>query len=127
MSRVGWKFYDPVTLEEITLEINPKEADSPVMSKNISYQSPAAPGAGVIAQEGRQKPKTMTFTGTTLTEDQYNVWVEWFNKPYQIKLTDDLLRDFWIYITDFQPKRVRSIKYPWRHEYTVNCFVVEWP
>lgn len=125
--RVGWVFTDPYTSDTVTLEVNPKEADSPQLSRQITYASPAAPGSGFVAQEGRQKPQTMSFTGITLSEDQYNVWITWFSKNTPFDITDDLGRTFRVYVTDFKPKRVRSVNFPWRHEYTVDCMVVNQP
>jgi hypothetical protein len=50
--------------------------------------------------------------------------IEWFNKRYPIEVTDDLDRILTIYITTFEPKRVRSATYPWKHTYSVKYLVL---
>lgn len=124
MSRVAWHFVNPFTSEEIDLSINPDSGDSPQLGKTLNYVSLSAPGNGTIIQEGRDKPQTMSFSGTTLTEDQYNTWVSLFNIRNQLEFTDDLGRTCEIYITDFQPKRVRSVSHPWQHTITVNFTII---
>lgn len=124
---VKWQFYDPVTTESYTFEINPSQGGSPQLSKNFAYQSTAAPDGKVIAFEGRIPVQTIEFSGTILSQSQYDAIIEWFNKPYQIQVTDDLGRSFVIVIEQFSPTRERAFHYPYKHSYTVRATIVDWP
>lgn len=123
---VRWEFTDPVTLESYEFEINPSEGGSPASKKNLSYINTAAPEGRALAFEGRSAVKTGSFKGTILTEAHYNAIEYWFNKRNQIYMTDDLGRTTTIYVTDFEPRRVRSVQHPWKHEYSVNYAVIDW-
>lgn len=127
MAVVRWVFEDPVSLIAETFEINPNEGGSPSYEKNMTYKAAAAAGGRVIALEGRDRPKTLEFSGTLLTQSQFEMFTTWWNKRYQVKVTDDLNREFYILIESFIPKRERAIHYPWKHSYTVRATVVDWP
>ncbi|NBR22234.1 MAG: hypothetical protein EBU08_00285 [Micrococcales bacterium] len=124
--RIAWKFYDPVEDEEYEWEINPKDGGYPNRSKALVYESTAAPNGQTLAYEGREAPASMSFSGVILTEQHFDTLTSWYLKRNQIKLTDDLGREFWIYIKSFNPTRVRSAKYPWRHNYTIEAIVLDW-
>ena len=126
MAVVRWRFDDPVTLESYTFEINPSEGGSPALKKNLSYVNTAAPDGRALAFEGRMNTQTSSFKGTILTEEHYQAMETWFNKRNQIYMTDDLGRTLSIYITDFEPQRVRSVQHPWKHTYTCSYFVLDW-
>lgn len=126
MARIAWEFYDPVEDETYYLEINPNEGGYPSRSKNIIYESTAAPNGQTLAYEGRETPAAISFSGTILTESHFNALNNWYLKSNQIRLTDDLGRIFWIYIKSFNPQRVRSVSYPWRHTYTIEAIVLDW-
>lgn len=124
---VKWEFFDPVTLEIVPFEINPAAGGSPSYQKNVQYKDTSAPDGKVIVFEGRDRPRELEFTGTILTESQYNMFVEWWDKRYQISVTDDLGREFVIMIDSFAPTRERAVHYPWKHSYTVRATIVDWP
>jgi hypothetical protein len=126
MARIAWVFTDLVTAETYSLPINPNDGGSPSYKKNIVYQNTAAPDGNVLMFEGRDDPKTSSFKGVLLTEDQYNTFVEWFEKRHQIQITDDLGRTFVCYITSFDPTRRRSAIHPWKHEYTCEYTIIDW-
>lgn len=121
-----WAFYDGYSLQDYIFEINPSEGGSPQFTKNIAQQSTAAPDGKTLLFEGRDSPQTIEFSGTLLTEDQYNAFVTWYQKRRQIRITDDLGREFWVYITSFAPRRERAIHYPWKHSYTVSATILDW-
>lgn len=124
---VKWRFDDPVTLDSHVFEINPNEGGSPDYTKNIQYRNTSAPNGKTILFEGRDNPPSLEFSGTLLTESQFNMFVEWWNKRYQVEVTDDLGRQFTIVIESFSPKRERAFHYPWKHSYTVRAIIVDWP
>ncbi len=124
---VKWNFYDPVTLETYTFDINPAEGGSPALNKTITYKNTSAPDGKTLVFQGRNQPQVMEFSGTILNQSQYDAMIEWFNKVHQIKITDDLSREYWIVIESFDPKRERASHYPYKHSYTVRATIVDWP
>lgn len=121
-----WTFTDPVTSETYEFEINPSEGGSPSLEKNMTYTNTAAPEGRALAFEGRPNVQTSQFKGTILTEEHYNAMMYWFGVKNQINMTDDLGRTQSIYITKFDPQRVRAVQHPWKHSYTVSYFVLDW-
>lgn len=125
MTLIRWEFYDTYTTDTAVFEINPNDDGTPDRKKNLVTQVATAPDGVVILTEGRDGVKEGTFSGTLLTQSQYDMFVTWFNKRYPIRLTDDLSRQFIIYIKDFNAKRVRAFHYPYKHTYTVNYVVIQ--
>lgn len=121
---VRWTFFDPTNGTTYAFAVNPSQGGSPIYRKTISFQNTLAPGGAVLIYEGQREAQTSEFSGTILEEAQYNEMVTWFNKRYQIRLTDDLNRVFYIYITEFTPRRERAFHYPWKHSYTVKYTVI---
>lgn len=119
---VRWKFEDLATSESYDFEINPNEGGSPQYKKTITYQQTLAGNALIF--EGADETFTSSFTGTLLSEDQHQTFVDWWQKRHLIRLTDDLARTYMIYITAYEPKRVRAATNHWKHEYTVSYTIV---
>lgn len=126
MAVVRWMFEDPNTLATYSFAINPSEGGSPAYAKNFQYSNTSAPDGKVIVFEGREQPQKIDFTGTLLTEEEYNAFVTWWEKRYQITVTDDLGRSFNIILESFQPKRERARSHPWKHSYQVTATIVNW-
>lgn len=126
MARIAWVFTDPTDASTYEFPINPNADGSLQYEKQINYKNTTAPDGKTLIYEGLDQPKATSFSGTILTEDQYNAMVLWFNKRHQIQLVDDLGRIFMIYITGFKPQRKLSRTYPWRHDYTVDYTIVDW-
>ena len=123
--RVPWIFREVYDGEDIyEFAINPLDATMPQIQKTLTIQKTAS-GKNVTFQ-GRNQVQTMSFSGTILTEEHYNVMDEWFRKEKQINITDDLGRQYWVYLTGFNPSRQYSPQYPWRHEYSADATVVSW-
>ena len=126
MARVAWVLEDLVTNETYSWEINPKDLTLP-RRKSLSYVATAAPGGRVVAYEGRDEPRKMTYSGTILTEEQYDNLTTWFEKRNLLKLTDDLGREYGVYITSFEIQRsFHSAQYPWRHNYSGEMLLIDW-
>lgn len=126
MAVVKWTFNDPTMSETYVFEVNPKQGGTPAYEKNLSYVNTAGPDGRVLAFEGRSKPQEGQFSGTILSEEQYNAMLYWFNKRNQIYMSDDLGRAFTIYITKLDAKRIRAVSHPWKHDYTVNYVILDW-
>jgi hypothetical protein len=127
MTVTRWSFYDPFTTDTYTFEINPNDGGSRQFKRNFVFQATAAADGKTLVFEGRADPQTVDFSGTLLTEDQFNAFQTWWEKRNQILMTDDLGRTSWIVIQEFQPKRVRAVQWPWKHTYTVKATVVDYP
>lgn len=124
---VKWKFEDPVELETYIFEISPNDGGSPAYTKNIMSQNTVAPGGKTLLFEGADAVSEMNFSGILLSEEQYDAFATWWAKRRQIKVTDDLGREYWIYITKFEPKRVRARSHPWKHTYSITATILDWP
>lgn len=125
MARVAWTLYDYDTAESYDLAINPASGGSPSYAKSFTVTNTTAPGGKALIFEGQDEVPQISVSGVLLTEDLYNKFVTWWNKRNLLRITDDLGRNFDIYITSFRPERVRSVTHPWRHNYTLDYIVVE--
>jgi len=123
---VRWKFDDLTTLATYTFEINPASGGSPSFEKNLVYENTLAPNGHALIYEGQDPVRELTWEGVILTQTHYQTYVDWWDKRHQIKLTDDLGRQYVIYIKSFQPKRERAVHYPWKHSYTVTAVILDW-
>lgn len=124
---VRWTLYDPIDTTTYTMQVNPKEGGSPGRKKNVGYSNTSAPDGKTIMFEGRDDPQTLEWSGTILTEQHLNDLETWFLKRRQVQLTDDLGRQYWIYITEYTPKRERAVHSPWKHSYTMKANILDWP
>lgn len=123
---VRWTFYDPVEAETYTFEINPREGGSPNWDKRISEQNTTAPDGKVLLFEGQDPVQTLEWSGAIISQEHHDAYVEWWQKRRQIQLTDDLGRQYWIYLTSFKPTRMRAHSYPWRHNFTATALILDW-
>lgn len=131
-----WELYDFVTDSTLEFEINPSDAKMPGIARNITEQGTTSPSGNRILFEGRRSPQTISISGVVLTQDQYEVLETWSNKRYQLKLTDDLLREYWVYIKEFSPTRRStkigsvsgglSSKLSWLADYSIEMEVLDW-
>lgn len=121
-----WLIEDPAAADTYSFNINPSEGGSPGYQKNITEENTTAPNGKTLLWEGLDEPQTLEFEGTILEQVQYDAFVDWFQKRRQVRLTDDLGRVYWVYITSFQPKRERAFHYPWKHSYTMTCTILSW-
>ncbi len=122
---VKWELFDGSNT--YTFLINPNEGGSPARKKSITYKNTAAPDGKTLVFEGRDEPGTMSFSGILLEQSQYEAFEEWFDKRMQVRITDDLGRQYWIYIESFEPKRVRARSYPWKHSFSISATILDWP
>lgn len=125
MGRVAWTVYDPVDDVTYSLPINPLEGGSPQRRKQYTAKGPAAPGAPAVVFEGNAGVLEFSVEGTILTQTHFEMLDELFDKPRQLLLTDDLGREFWVWIVEWSPRRKRSARFPWRHDYTLRYVEVD--
>jgi hypothetical protein len=120
-----WTIYDAVTFTTVTLELNPSAGGSPGLAKNITTKTTSAVDGHSLLFEGRDTPPVGSVTGSILTQSAYNTFVNLYSLRRQQLLTDDLGRQFWIYITKFTPVRAPSSSHPWRHTYTLEFCILD--
>jgi hypothetical protein len=121
-----WRFYDPTVPEEYVFEVGPDSGGSPEFAKTITEEATVAPGGKTLIFEGADQPQHLEFSGTLLSQEQYEAFVTWWSKRRQIRITDDMGREFWVYITRFTPKRERAIHSPYKHSYSITCTILDW-
>ena len=119
---VRWLFEDLTDNTSYEFEINPNDGGSPQFKKTITYQSTLA--GNPLIFEGADEVKTTQVTGTLRSQSQHDTLVNWFEKRHLIRLTDDLGRTYMIYITAYEPKRVRAATAPYKHTYTLSYTIV---
>lgn len=107
-----------------TFEINPEAASMPSFKRTLSVQSTVA--GGQVLYEGREEPQKISFSGTLLTETQYNMLDVWSRVKKQVKIVDDLGQGFWVFIESFSPTRERNSQYPWMMTYRIECTILDW-
>lgn len=120
---VKWQLWDGAST--YVFEVNPNEGGSLTRRKNITDKATSAIDGKTILMEGRPDPAVYEFSGTVFDQNQFLALESWFSKSKQIRVTDDLGRQFWIYMTDFQPRRRRSATRQWLHDYTIRALVLD--
>jgi hypothetical protein len=123
---VRWQFFDPVASETYVFALNPNEGGSPSYDKTITQQSTSAPDGKTLLFEGQDQVQTLEWSGAILEQAHHEKYVEWFQKRRQIRVTDDLGRVMWIYITSYKPTRLRTVEKPWRHNFDVSAIILNW-
>lgn len=126
MPVVRWIFYDPSVPETWTMDINPREGGSPSFAKTINYENTAAPDGKTLIFEGRDEVQRLEWQGVILTQAHYDTLEDWWDKRRQVRVTDDLSRQFWVYITHFEPRRRRAYGRPYKHDYTMRATILSW-
>jgi hypothetical protein len=126
MPRIAWRWEDPTEGTVEFMSLNPNEGASPTYAKTLTKETTTAPGGrgSVLIYEGADPPIEFSFTGTILTQQQYEFLERAWSKRHLLMLTDDLGRIFTLYLQNFTPRRVRSATYPWRHTYDATAVVV---
>ena len=119
--RVAWRFFDGVNAYDLL--VNPSAATMPVQKKRLNYKPTTA--GRVVTYEGRPEVPTFNLSGTTLTEEQYRNFVSWSKLRKQIRITDDLGQEYWVYIKTYEPSRRNSHEYPWLMDYTISGVVLD--
>lgn len=126
-----WRLFDPNTLEDVAVPLNPQEFRLPDRDKNISASATVASVSGggrVILNQGEPVAQTMGFVGVMLDRTQKAFWEYWYAKEYQVRLTDDFGDVWWIYIyklTQTRPKTKPS--HPELYRYTLDAYILDWP
>lgn len=117
-----WTFHEPVDDETYTVQINPNEGGTPAWVKTLHEQTTL--GGRSVISEGPPEPQRIDASGVILDRDHLEGLVNLWRKRRQVLLTDDLGRQWWVYVTSLQPTRRRSRR-AWRHDYQISCVVLD--
>lgn len=121
-----WTMWDPESDTTLTFPMNPVEGSLPSFEANITQHPTVAPDGMVLLFEGRDAAQTFPFSGWVLTQTHYQFLVNWFRLKRQVRVTDDLGNQFWLYLTKFTPTRKRSINFDWLIEYDAEAIILDW-
>lgn len=119
-----WTFYDPVTTGTFTLPRNPSKASSPKVDKRISFDVTTGDGGHAIASEGAMAPRTFSFSGVLLDEDELDEMRDWTSRRGLIRITDDLGRAYGVRFKSASFSRRRMASVPVLHDYSVEVEVI---
>lgn len=122
-----WKVYDPYTADEWTFAMNPSEVVQPDQKKNVSSIGTTASDGRTIMYEGQKPPDELSWKGVILSRAERDIFLLWFAKPYQLRLTDDLGEEYWVYLDKFTPRRKRVVNRELKIEYDMHAFVLDIP
>lgn len=126
MAHVAWKLHDDSTGSRVTLQfaVNPKEAEYPGRSANITEESGTSPSSNLILFQGRDSAQRMSTSGSIRTEAFYTDLVAWGNKWYPLVLEDDLGNTFNVIVQSMKLTRLRKVNAPWRFDVDFEFMVV---
>lgn len=129
MPRIPWKFEDAIENVTEYMAVNPNEGASPHYRKQLTKTRTTAPGelGQVIIYEGQDDVSQFDFSGTILNKAQYDLLYYAWKKRHPVKLTDDLGRQFIIYLESFEPSRKAPThpSYVWRHTYNATSVILK--
>lgn len=135
MSRIAWRFYDPVTFEEYFLPVNPREdSGSFSISKGTKYEVATSTYVDnsntlrvndTVIQDSPSEQEGFAYSGTIYTKDQYDAFTLWFDKDYPWQIRDDLGREILVIVDKFSTDRIRSNKFRWKHGYNFSGIILE--
>lgn len=123
---VRWRFDLLVGVESYVFEINPNAQDNPHPSRSITWDF--NPSLGYSGRRAGRTPHQWSFSGVIRSQEQYDAFLYWVGKKVKIKLTDDLLNEYVIRLTDFLPEQTagaRNRHAPWRMTYTMRALIFE--
>lgn len=121
--RIAWTLSETTTPSSYAMSVNPKEATAPPLSKSFNVEVASLNTLALI--EKRDETSVISLQGVVLDKDQLDQMYLWFDKQFEITLTDDLGRQNLVYILSFAPTRDKvRIGYTWRHTYNMEMLVL---
>lgn len=122
---IRWTFDDPASGDSYQFEANPSAGGTPGKKKNITISPTTAWNGANVLFEGRREPREIAFSGVLLNQSMLDAMIDWWSKQHQVKLTDDLGRSYWVWISEFNPQRGRSVN-PLRHKFECKTTILDW-
>jgi hypothetical protein len=118
-----WIFYDPVLATSYSFSANPN-SDQESYTKTETYEAVLVPGGAPLIYEGRDQPTSITLSGTFLSEAQQQALLSWYQKRYQLLLTDDRGYQRYVYPYSYQVTRKPSALYQWRGDWQMQLYLM---
>lgn len=114
MTRIANRFTNPQTADTYDWEINHSEEEELGKKRNITHGARTS-GTGLVKVQGDDEPLIWRLSGSILSEDQLSEMWTWFElcRTQTIYFRDFTGTDeYEVIITDFQPRRERTIRNP---------------
>ncbi len=121
---VRWQFYDPATGTHM-FAMNPDSGGTPKYAKTITEVPTTAGDGRSLLFEGSDVAAAMEFSGIVHDLAEADVFVQWFGKHRQVRVTDDLGRQFWIFLTGLEITRKRSRNFPAKATFKVTAVILD--
>lgn len=121
---IRWKLTDLDTDEFVILPLNPNEMSTPTQGREITYGwTPGGRMAGI--DRGASVPTSWTWSGVILTQEHYDLLLEWSQRGSMLRVDDHLGRSFGIIIEKYEPiEKQRTQNREWHSHYTITCLLV---
>lgn len=120
MSVIRWTLFDPNTGETYTFPINPSEGGDLGVKKNLGYQNTVAPDGDPVVYQSQPSPGDTSVKGVFLTIEDRDALKTWANKDTQLRLTNDLGEEMWIFIQTLEITRKRVASRRYKADYTMR-------
>jgi hypothetical protein len=121
-----WTFIDPRgVLTEYNFPINPNQMSDPTRKKNTTILG-SKPVNNLTrgTRASRLQPKEWTFSGTLLTQAQYDSFQQWFELDQRIWLKDHFGRVWIVRLLEYAPElETATALHPWRAKYSIRASV----
>jgi hypothetical protein len=124
MSVIRWRFYNPRTLLEYVVPINPNQMTSPHGPRDTIGYTVSPIDQQVRARRNHKVPHEWQFAGVIRTQEHHDALRDWCASPDLIEVSDHLGRTFQVRLFSFEPVERRPTPHvPWRFRYVVRCYV----
>lgn len=118
-----WQLYDPIATDTFTFTHNPLSMTS-MAPPHTTKSTARSPIDGKIrSTRTPDHPFPWSFTGKVRTQDEYDLFVDYANRPNRLQLHDHFGRVHWVLPVKFSPTPVEKsgVVNPWLFAYTVDC------
>lgn len=123
---MAWKVRNADNSGEQTLVVGPSKMTER-RSKTLLTQSRIRTGANTVSTvliEGPANPITVDLEGTVHTEAGFLQLESWFSSTSEIRIVDDLNRNWLLLIEKFTPRREYKPFVPWFHRWSASAVVL---
>lgn len=127
MALVRWTLWDPNINQTFTFHLNPSEGGDFGIDKNFGWTETLAPDGDPIFYQGQNNPQETSVKGVFLSLEQRNNMMAWAGKNTQLKLTNDLGEEMWIYIRKLTPRRKHVVSRPYKADYDMTYVICSVP
>lgn len=108
---------------EYVFDINPDSMTSPYAPRQYTVDRTVAAQGVAFAWEGGFRAHEWQFSGTLLSQDQYDALVAFYNVGRRFWLRDHRTRIWTVTFADLDLVPLRKVGQPWAHRYTVKALI----